>query len=230
VAILLQARTDSTRLPGKALAPIAGRTLVGWCLDRLSAAGIGCVVLATTDRAIDDPLAREASERGLVTFRGPTDDVLRRMRLAAEDARADIVVRATGDNPAVDVEAPARLVHWLVSRGVEYVAERGLPYGAAVEAMTIEALCRADQLATMASDREHVTPMMRRDAERFESLEVEAPRALRRSDLRLTVDTEEDLGRMRRILGACAGKTGVPSLATIIDVADRLTGQVRTVA
>ena len=71
------------------------------------------------------------------------------LQIGVTDARADIVVRATGDNPAVDVEAPARLVHWLVSRGVEYVAERGLPYGAAVEAMTIEALCRADQLATI---------------------------------------------------------------------------------
>ena len=230
VAILLQARTDSTRLPRKALAPIAGRTVLGWCLDRLCAAAADTVVLATTDRAVDDALVREAEERGVLTFRGPTDDVLRRMRLAADQAGADIVVRATADNPAVDVEAPGRLVHWLTSRGAEYVAERGLPYGAAVEAMTIGALRRADEIATMPSDREHVTPMMRRDAERFESLEVEAPRALRRPDLRLTVDTEEDLLRMRRVLGACVGASGVPSLEAIIEAADRLVGQVRTVA
>lgn len=230
VAIVLQARMDSTRLPGKALASIAGRTIVGWCLERLCASATGTVVLATTERAVDDALLQEALDRGVQAFRGPSDDVLRRMRLAAEQVEADIVVRATADNPAVDIDAPARVVRTLVARGVDYVVEHGLPYGAAVEAMTADALRRVDALATMASDREHVTTLIRRDAAHFESLDIEAPRAVRRPDLRFTVDTAEDLRRMRRVLDACGRSGTLPTLATIIDTADRLTGAVRTVA
>ena len=141
-----------------------------------------------------------------------------------------IVVRATADNPGVDIDAPGRVVRTLIERGCDYVVERGLPYGAAVEAMTIEALRRADGLATTPSDREHVTPIMRRDAAHFESLEIEAPRSVRRPDLRVTVDTAEDLYRMRRILEACTRAGVMPTLATIIDAADRLAADVRTVA
>jgi spore coat polysaccharide biosynthesis protein SpsF len=212
----------STRLPGKALAPLAGRSLVGWCLDRLRLTVPGVVLLATTWKPEDDVLEREASARNIRTFRGPAEDVLRRFRLAATSVGARYLVRATADNPAVDIDAPVRLLRLIAATGADYVVECGLPYGAGVEVMSMSALQRADARVTDPQDREHVTLAMRRDQRWFNALEVSAPVRLRRSDLRLTVDTDEDLRFMREVLSCARGVSDEPSLSAIIAAADEV--------
>ena len=104
--IILQARLGSSRLPRKALAAIAGQTILEHCLRRLMFAGVAPVVLATTDRPEDQALAAVAQHLGASVFRGDADDVLGRFVAAAEAFDFDHVVRATGDNPGVDIQAP----------------------------------------------------------------------------------------------------------------------------
>ena len=82
--IILQARLASTRLPGKALAVLGGRTLLEHCIRRLIDSGVDRIVLATTDRPEDDPLAEIARRCGVGTFRGASDDVLGRFAAAAD--------------------------------------------------------------------------------------------------------------------------------------------------
>jgi spore coat polysaccharide biosynthesis protein SpsF len=199
-AVILQARLASHRLPGKALARLDGRSLLEHCLGRLRAESPVPVVLATTDRPEDDALEAEATRLGVRTFRGPSDDVLTRFIRAAQALRLDRVVRATGDNPAVDMAAPARVLALMAATGADHVTESELPYGAAVEAVSVSALVRADRHAGDAADREHVTTLIRRDRSRFQSVTRRAPAPLRRPDLRLTVDTAEDLEFMRCLL------------------------------
>lgn len=218
--IILQARMASSRLPGKALRRIGDRTLLGHCLARLQESGAAPIVLATTRRRDDDPLADAAAQAGVAVFRGSEHDVLDRFVGAADAVGARFVVRATADNPAVDVDAPARVLALLRASGCDHISEPDLPYGAAVEAVTVEALKRALRLAVDPSDREHVTTLIRRDTANFSALAVEAPEGLRRPDVRLTVDTPDDLAFMRGLYAGVGRGSGEPPLAAFIAAAD----------
>ncbi len=223
VPIVLQARTGSRRLPGKALASIAGRPMLQHCMERLLRAGTGPVILATTTSRNDDVLADLADGLGVRVVRGPEDDVLQRFVVAADYLHARFLVRATGDNPAVDIDAPARVVEALAATAADHVVECGLPLGAAVEGIRTAALYEAAAATREPYDREHVTPYLYRTPGRFRAEKPLAPRALRRPDLRLTVDTPEDLVFVREVLElAGTGENGGASLAEIIAAADRV--------
>lgn len=216
--ILLQARMASTRLPGKALEHIAGRSILEHCLRRLLAGSAGRVVLATTSLEEDSVLCDLATRLGVAVYRGNDVDVLDRMAKAAEAFDLDPVVRATGDNPAVDVDAPRRVIAALRSLRVDYVCENGLPYGAAVEAVTREALARAAREARDPDDREHVTTWVKRRADLWNLAYPAPPEALRHPDVRVTVDTPADLAHIRALF-ARAG-TDQPSLRALIEAAE----------
>jgi spore coat polysaccharide biosynthesis protein SpsF len=215
--IILQARHASTRLPGKALQSIGGRTLLSHCIRRLLAAGVGRVALATTDRPDDDPLAEIATQAGLLVFRGSEHDVLGRFSAAAERFQMDPVLRATGDNPAVDPAAPARLLKALAASGADYAMEVGLPLGGGLEAMRGAALHYAASAATSSYDREHVTTFIKRHPETFTLLTLQAPAYLCDPSLGLTVDTQDDLNRVRSLFAACGREE--PSLESLIATA-----------
>jgi len=221
-AIVLQARMSSARLPGKAMALVAGRPLLAVCIERLRAASGLPVILATTERPEDDCLIREAERLGALTCRGPELDVLARYVQAAERFDLTEVIRATGDNPAVDLDAPARVLAQLERTRADYVVERGLPVGAAVEAVTADALRRAADLAEEPFDREHVTPFIRRDS-RFVAIQAIAPGAVREPGLRLTVDTPVDLDFLREVY-RCVQPTDdvLAPLVEILRAADRV--------
>jgi len=137
------------------------------------------VVLATTTHVEDDRLMAAAALYGVPAFRGPSEDVLQRFALVARAEGARYIVRATADNPAVDIDAPRRLLAILRATGADYVAEDGMPYGAAVEAFTVASLLRADSEAVDAYDREHVTPFLRRGGAGCRTVTVPAPDKLR---------------------------------------------------
>lgn len=217
--IILQARFASTRLPGKALAPIGAHPLLEHCLRRLIAAGVAHVVLATTTNAEDEQLASVAHRLGVAVFRGATEDVLGRYAAAAAAFGFEVVIRATGDNPAVDIHAPGRLLALLRTSGADYAAEVGLPLGAAVEVMTASALQRAAMAAQHTDDREHVTTYIKRNPRVFRLAHAAAPAPLCRPDLRLTVDTAEDLRYVRELFARTGANS--PTLRKVIEVAGR---------
>jgi spore coat polysaccharide biosynthesis protein SpsF len=217
--IILQARYASTRLPGKALEPVGGRTIVEHCLRRLINAGVARVVLATTTEAEDDVLEVIARRLGAGVFRGDVADVLARFSAAAQLFNLDPVIRATGDNPAVDIKAPGRLLSALRLTGADYVHETGLPHGAGVEAMTAEALDRAATLAQDAYDREHVTTFIKSHPGLFQVAAVPAPVSLTCPSLRVTVDTDDDLAHLRELFFRT--RSDDPSLRAIIEASGR---------
>jgi spore coat polysaccharide biosynthesis protein SpsF len=217
--IVLQARMASTRLPGKALEPIENRPLLEHCLRRMASAGVARVVLATTTLEEDTVLCDLASRLGVAVYRGSDSDVLARMAQAAEAFDLDPVIRATGDNPAVDIEAPARALAAMRSLHADYVCEGGLPVGATVEAVRREALLRAAREAGDPDDREHVTTWVKRHADLWNLAFPAAPAPLRRPDLRLTVDTPADLAFVRSLFARAGADQ--PSLRALIDAAEQ---------
>src|SRR5688572_23085145 len=156
--IILQARYASSRLRGKAIAKVGGRTILEHCLRRLTRTSAARVVLATTTEAEDDVLEAVARRMNIPVYRGDRDDVLRRFAEAAHAFDLDPVLRATADNPAVDIDSSGRVIAALRETRADYIREEGLPLGASVEGMTAEALYRAARLAIDPYDREHVTP------------------------------------------------------------------------
>ena len=212
--IILQARYASTRLRGKVLEPVGGRTILEQCLRRMIQAGVARVVLATTTNPEDDVLEALARRMGVAVYRGEADDVLGRYSDAAKMFDLDPVLRATGDNPAVDVQSPGRVLAALRATQADYIREEGLPWGASVEGMTAAALHRAARLATDPYDREHVTTFIRKRRDLFRVTTVDAPAPLVRPMLRVTVDTAEDLAWVRELFFRAGSDD--PSLSALI--------------
>lgn len=222
--VVLQARLGSQRLPGKVLAPLAGWPLLEYCITRLRAAEVGPVVVATTTRPEDAAVIATAARLGARTLAGPQDDVLERFALVARaHPEAEVILRATADNPFVDLGTAARILKAL-SEGADYGVEEGLPLGTAVEGVRREVLLRAQREATTPYDREHVTPWVRR-ADDVVRVTPAAPPEFRAADLQLTVDTPADLAFARRLAEALA-KDGldprVAPLSRVIAAARRL--------
>ena len=221
VAVVLQARMGSVRLPGKSLAAIQGRTILGHCIERLRSRSELPVIVATTTLEEDDVLAAEAARCGAPIVRGSASDVLSRFALAANMFDLHTVIRATADNPAVDMDAPLRTLDLLQRTGAGHIVEHGLPYGCAVEAISVDAIRDANATATLEYDREHVTPFIKRER-RFNALDALAPADVRRSELRLTIDTQEDLDFVRCVYACAERNGGPPPLPELIAAADRL--------
>lgn len=218
VGIVLQARLASRRLPAKALAPIGGRTILHRCLSRLMSRGMR-VILATTTLPEDDSLALIAQGLGAWVYRGHPTDVLARYCGAAEQFNLDVVIRATADNPAVDHDAPGRVLLALQQSGADYACETGLPVGAGVEAITAAGLRASAAMSLGPYDREHVTTFIKAQADAHRLRIVQAPAHLLDPSLSLTVDTGDDLAWVRELFFR-AGSSD-PSLYDLIAASRR---------
>lgn len=195
----------SQRLPGKVLLPLGGKPMLHVLLDRVQAARqVDEIVVATSTHARDDVIERAASERStdeaaIFVCRGSEDDVLGRFYGAACERGAERILRVTADNPLFDVETADALIE-LVGGSCDYAANnlrRTYPYGLDLEAFTFTALEQAHHEAEESFDREHVTPFIRRHPQRFPQRGIELEHD--HSQVRLTVDTEEDYRNMKAI-------------------------------
>jgi spore coat polysaccharide biosynthesis protein SpsF len=183
----------SNRLPGKVLLKIGGRTILERTIWRLRAAQtVDGVVVLTTTLDDDDPIVLEAERLETPVHRGPELDVLKRFQQASRRFRPEIVIRATADNPLIDIGSIDRIVRAIHASDLEFCMENSLPVGAATEAITAAALERSDLAACDPAHREHVTLYVKENLNRFRVAYLSPPDALCRPDLRITVDTPED--------------------------------------
>jgi len=196
VVAIVQARMGSSRLPGKSLRSLAGEPMIGRVVERAGRIpGITEVRVAIPDRAEDDPLADYLSTLEVGLSRGSETDVLARFEQAATQACADVVMRLTGDCPLLCPSVSGRVLAEYLERraGCDYASntlERTFPRGLDTEVFSRSALGLANSQATSPSDREHVTPFLWRQPERFRLHAVVD--SVDRSRHRWTVDTEED--------------------------------------
>ncbi len=210
---VIQARTGSSRLPGKVMADIGGTPMLGRVIDRVSSAQtVDVVVVATTDDPSDDPVDRLARAHGAAVFRGSVFDVLDRFHGALEAfADDDEVVRITADCPFVDPGMIDEVVRLHRSSGADFTANRlpppaarTVPVGLDVEVTSVGLLRLAWTQAAQPHHREHVMPYLyETPGFSVEVLNLEEDL----SALRWTVDTPEDL-RAARQLARVAGTVG----------------------
>lgn len=201
VMAFLQARMGSTRLPGKALMRIQGQSVLERAIRRLRASpAVNDVAVLTTTLSEDDAIVEESRKVGAQIHRGPELDVLRRFYEAAERFRPEIIIRATADNPLIDIGSVERIVRVLRSDMLDLCIEAELPYGAAAEALTAAALAKVHVRAKEPRHREHVTLYIKEHPDEFRFGMPAAPDPLRHPRLRLTIDTREDFIFMDRLI------------------------------
>lgn len=200
--VAVAARLDSSRLPGKALMDLGGLPVVGNVLARAARVdGPQAVVLATTDRPVDAPLAAYALSVDIPSFRGSVDDVAQRLLDCARQREADYIVRVNGDSPFIDPELIARGLAMCRERDLDFctnIPGRTFPYGIAVEIVRTATLAALMDGNDEASDREHVTPAIYRvlDTLNHAVLTSDQPELAK---ARLVVDTAEDLSTCRAV-------------------------------
>lgn len=199
---IVQARSSSTRLPGKVLEPILGEAMLFRQLERLArCARLDTLAVATSDDSSDDAVAVVAGSFGVPCVRGSLHDVLDRYRTAADALRADVVVRLTADCPLIDPEIVDGVIDVHVGGGYGYTSnfiDRRYPDGLDAEAFDRDVLESAWAEA-IGSDREHVTPWIYRHPERFRLGSLRCPQNL--AALRWTVDEPRDLEFVRVVYG-----------------------------
>jgi spore coat polysaccharide biosynthesis protein SpsF (cytidylyltransferase family) len=201
ILAVVQARMGSTRLPGKVMKLILGTPMLFLQIERVMRARyLDAIVVATTTDEADDIVTRECVRRDVAVYRGSPSDVLDRYVKAARGAKPEAIVRLTGDCPLIDWTVIDLVVQTYRSGRFHYVSNIDpptYPDGLDVEIVDYEALLIADAEARLASEREHVTPYIRKHPERFSATNVSAPADL--SALRWTVDEPEDFELIRRI-------------------------------
>ncbi len=202
VVAIIQARYDSTRLPGKVLMALGGKPALQWVIDAARAIpGVDMVVVATSDHENDNPIADFCAGYECVVSRGDKNDVLARMAGAARDSKADIVLRITADCPFLDPAICGTLVQMLVSCGLDYASNCDIaswPDGLDCEVMTAETLYTAEKRARTASDREHVTPYIRARQDQFSCQFLRSP-VEGLAQHRWTLDDPDDYAFLNKI-------------------------------
>jgi len=202
--IVMQARMNSKRLPGKVMKPIGDRPMIKILLDRIQNSNLP-IVLATSNDANDDILANYVENLGIKVFRGSENNVLERYYLAAIECKTDQIIRITGDNPFVDgqfilnalkqYEKHAKNSRTYLSSSLN----KTLPIGFSVEIFSFELLKEAYHNADLSKEFEHVTPYMHQNIPG--NIEIISYSPIQKTNLyRLTIDTQEDFDLVRKLI------------------------------
>lgn len=194
VTIVLQARTGSTRLPSKVLKPLLGKPMLARMLERIKRASTAnIIIVATSDKTTDDPVATLAKESQVSMFRGSEEDVLDRYYHAAKEAQADVIVRVTGDCPLHDPQIIDLVVNRYRKENVDYISgPENYPEGLDTEVFSFNALEKSWHEARLPSEREHVTLYIRNHPELFTVSPSWAEGDVDGTHMHWSVDTEAD--------------------------------------
>ncbi|GCD09008.1 cytidylyltransferase domain-containing protein [Clostridium tagluense] len=196
VVCIVQARMGSTRLQGKVLMNICGKSVLEHDIDRLKRVeNIDQIVIATTTLGKDNVIVEEAKRLGVTCFRGSEEDVLSRYYYAAKENNADVIVRITSDCPLIDSKVTEKTIQMYLNNLGQYdyvnnTLEKTFPRGLDTEVFGYKSLEKAFNEAIIQRDREHVTAYI------WDNLQIFRVGCYKNnrdySELRWTLDTIED--------------------------------------
>jgi len=216
---IIQARMSSTRLPGKVMMNVDKKnTLLYYVIQQIKFSKLANnIVIATTASEKDDTIVDFATKMGLNYFRGEANNVLDRYYQCAKNFSISPIVRISADDPLIDPMIIDKVVEKFYSDSYDYVSNthpRTFPQGNEVEIFSFESLETAWRYAKKKSEKEHVTPYLYNNKEKFRIANVEHSQNL--SFLRWTVDRQNDLNFVRLIVSKIQK---IPILMTdILDV------------
>ncbi len=199
-AVCLQVRLDSQRLPEKALIKLEDLTIIEHAMRAIGKVDADLFLLLTTDECLSrlEPLA---GKWGFKIFSGPKENVLKRFTDAADFFGITTAIRATGDNPLVSAQMANEVLKEHRALQVDYTNWTGAPLGTGIEIVETKALKRALSETEVSYDREHVTPWIYNNPDKFK-LNIHIVPANYYYDSKVSVDTEDDLIKMKRVFRA----------------------------
>ena len=215
-SVIIQARTASSRLPGKVLLPLDGAPVIEWIINKSKKCRLAdSIIVATTFHTRDDLIEEHALSAGVQVYRGSEDDVLGRVYRAAEKAGADVVVRLTGDNPFVLPELIDAVIEPVRNGVAEYASNkirRTLPLGVDAEAITMDLLRRIEECVGDPYHREHALRYVRDNCDDYDVKNIDRDDLFDGSnnmrydtDLRLTLDEPRDYIMYKEIFDDMGG-------------------------
>ena len=201
IAAIIQARIGSTRLPGKVLSDIEGKPLIWHIIERLKKAKkINKIILATTERKEDKKLISIAKGSAIDFYAGNEKDVLDRFYQAAKENRVNVIVRITSDDPFKDPKIIDKFLGYFLKNKPDYLSNTikpTYPEGLDIEIFTLKTAEKAWREAKKISEREHVTPYIWKNPQKFKIKNLTYKKDF--SNLRWRIDYPEDLEFAREI-------------------------------
>lgn len=222
-AIIIQARMGSSRLPNKIMIPLAGKPIIQHVIERCRKSKADEIIVATSTNKENDIIEDFCEKINCLCFRGSEDDVLDRYFKVALENRADTIIRVTSDCPLIDSKIIDKLIDEFNSNNYDYLSNvltRTFPRGLDVEIFSFNTLKKTHELAKRKEDREHVTSFIYANPNIFKIKGIEAQGFLRRPNLRLTIDTNEDLKVLSSIFTNFSDKSDV-QISDIINYLDK---------
>ncbi|MGI2296570.1 cytidylyltransferase domain-containing protein [Paenibacillus sp. GXUN7292] len=205
---IVQARMTSSRLPGKVLKEVMGKPLIEYLIERLRRVKhLSNIVIATTVNDSDQSIVELCDKLGVDCFRGSEEDVLSRYYKAALHYRAEHIVRITSDCPVIDPEVVDQVISYYFGQKSDYTSNglvRSFPRGLDTEVFSFKVLEEAHQEAKESFEREHVTPFLYNNRDRFSTHNYSYKYDC--SYHRWTVDTQEDFILIQKIIEALYNK------------------------
>jgi len=202
IGCIIQARMSSTRLPGKVMMKIDNEnTMLDCVINQLKTSKqIKNLVIATTEQKEDDVIVELAKRREIKYFRGDKEDVLDRYYQCAKKFSLETIVRMTSDSPFLDPLIVDKTVNKFQEDDFDFVSNnliRTFPIGIDTEIFSFKTLEQAWKEAKLPSEREHVTPFIKKNKEVFKIYNLENNQKI--PIYRLTIDRNEDLEFLRAI-------------------------------
>ncbi|MEW6703132.1 MAG: glycosyltransferase family protein [Bacteroidota bacterium] len=228
IVTVIQARMSSTRLPGKVMLPILGRPLLVRMIERVNAAELtGEIVVATSTNPDDDAIEKLCAQEKINCFRGHLNDLLDRHYMTAKKFSADGVVKIPSDCPLIDPIVIDKVLNYYISNADKFDFVSNLhpatyPDGNDVEVMSFTALERAWKEAEKNFEREHTTPFIWENPDKFRIANIEWETGLDFSTThRWTIDFEEDYLFIKKIYEELYPNNPIFSLREILDLIEQ---------
>ena len=204
VGCIIEARTNSKRLPNKVLLPVLGKPILYWLIKRIkNIKKIDEIILATTINQNDDTLVDFAIKNRIKFFRGSENNVVSRVCGAAKKFDIKTIVEITGDCPVIDINIIKQMIEIFEKNTAEYVNNcnyRSYPDGMDVQIFDTKALEKSMKKTRDKKELEHVGLNLIRNPKKFKIINIIAPKKIFFPLMGLTLDEKKDYILLKNII------------------------------
>ena len=207
VAIIIEARSSSKRLPGKILLPLGNKTVLEYLIKRLKIVSKKInskIIIATTINKVDKKIVNLAKKNSVNFYQGSENNVLKRVIDAAQKYKINTIIRVTSDCPLIDISIINQLFEIFKNNDVDLVTNahvRSYPDGMDVEIVSFSSLKYALKLAKKNKELlEHVTLTMKKYHKKFKIINHISPKETNYPKMGLTLDEKDDYKLIKNIV------------------------------
>tara|TARA_S200000501_G_scaffold377330_2_gene435323 strand:+ start:1645 stop:2382 length:738 start_codon:yes stop_codon:yes gene_type:complete len=202
--VIIQARMESERLPGKVLLKIKKKPILQYMIERIKKFNnINKIIIATTIKKKDDQIVKFCKYNNIYFYRGSEKNVLKRIYFSAKKFDSKNIVFLTGDCPIIDIKIVNKLTSIYSNGTYNYVGNsfiRSYPDGMDVQIFNFNTLKKMIKLAKGKLEKEHVTLSIKKNPKKFKIKNIIAKKKLFWPQLGLTLDQKEDFDLLKKLI------------------------------